>query len=283
MVCGRQPRSFQGVHPHGRPNGWTEDGWQNGWRDARIQGRLHFSSRRPLLYRISFILTNKFHTIMFSYISLSTHKSIPTHTGDLGFISIFLTSIIYLDISSPPPPPNLKVKSWKAKQVDQSNNLANQYQWGIVPWEPIKQFSQFTTRFKLCNGFCQLLHLVQICCPKTNKILLFYYSTSKTCLQKCEGEDALRHLFQFSFLIQQFVEKLIFATFWSRLIFAFRQKGCPEEPPLLSGTWISLVLQVPMPQNNGKLLSTTFHLTKKSKLIFWIEELSKGGGGSLVQ
>jgi hypothetical protein len=87
-------------------------------------------------------------------------------------------------------------------------------------------------------------------------------------LQKCEGEDALRHLFQFSFLIQQFVEKLIFATFWSRLIFAFRQKGCPEEPPLLSGTWISLVLQVPMPQNNGKLLSTTFHLTKKSKLIF---------------
>ncbi len=23
MVCGRQPRSFQGVHPHGRPDGWT--------------------------------------------------------------------------------------------------------------------------------------------------------------------------------------------------------------------------------------------------------------------
>jgi len=25
MVCSRQPRSFQGVHPHGRPDGWTED------------------------------------------------------------------------------------------------------------------------------------------------------------------------------------------------------------------------------------------------------------------
>jgi hypothetical protein len=50
MVCSRQPRSFQGVDPHGRPDGWTEDGW----RDARIQGRLHFSSRRPLLYRIFF-------------------------------------------------------------------------------------------------------------------------------------------------------------------------------------------------------------------------------------
>ncbi len=49
MVCSRQPRSFQGADPHGRPDGWTEDGW----RDARIQGRLHFSSRRPLLYRIS--------------------------------------------------------------------------------------------------------------------------------------------------------------------------------------------------------------------------------------
>jgi len=52
MVCSRQPRSFEGVHPHGRPDGWTEDGWRDGWRDARIQGRLHFSSRRPLLYRI---------------------------------------------------------------------------------------------------------------------------------------------------------------------------------------------------------------------------------------
>jgi hypothetical protein len=94
-------------------------------------------------------------------------------------------------------------------------------------------------------------------------------------LQKCEGEDALRHLFQFFIqlvfyekFIQQFVEKLILATFWNRLIFAFRQKGCPEEPPLFSGTWISLVPKVPMPQNNGKLLSTTFHLTKKSKLNF---------------
>jgi hypothetical protein len=51
MVCSRQPRSFQGVDPHGRPDGWTEDGW----RDARIQGRLHFSSRRPLLYRMMMI------------------------------------------------------------------------------------------------------------------------------------------------------------------------------------------------------------------------------------
>ncbi len=50
MVCSQQPRSFQGVHPHGRSDGWTEDGW----RDARIHGRLHFSSRRPLLYRMFF-------------------------------------------------------------------------------------------------------------------------------------------------------------------------------------------------------------------------------------
>jgi hypothetical protein len=48
MVCSRQPRSFRGVHPHGRPDEWTKDGW----RDARIQGRLHFSSRRPLIYVI---------------------------------------------------------------------------------------------------------------------------------------------------------------------------------------------------------------------------------------
>ncbi len=53
MVCSRQPQSFQGVHPHGRPDGWTEGGWWDGWRDARIQGRLHFSSRRPLLYVIT--------------------------------------------------------------------------------------------------------------------------------------------------------------------------------------------------------------------------------------
>jgi hypothetical protein len=25
MVCSRQPRSFQGVYPHGRPDEWTED------------------------------------------------------------------------------------------------------------------------------------------------------------------------------------------------------------------------------------------------------------------
>jgi len=24
MVCSRQPQSFQGVDPHGRPDGWTE-------------------------------------------------------------------------------------------------------------------------------------------------------------------------------------------------------------------------------------------------------------------
>ncbi len=52
MVCRRQPRSFQGVHPHGRSDGWTEGRWWDGWHDARIQGRLHFSSRRPLLYVI---------------------------------------------------------------------------------------------------------------------------------------------------------------------------------------------------------------------------------------
>jgi hypothetical protein len=26
MVCSRQPRSFQGVNPHGRPDEWIEDG-----------------------------------------------------------------------------------------------------------------------------------------------------------------------------------------------------------------------------------------------------------------
>jgi len=57
MVCSRQPQSFQGVHPHGRPDGWTEGGWWDGWRDARIQGRLHFSSRHPLLYVIQMYLT----------------------------------------------------------------------------------------------------------------------------------------------------------------------------------------------------------------------------------
>jgi hypothetical protein len=31
MVRSRQPRSFQDVDPHGRPDGWTE----GGWRDAR--------------------------------------------------------------------------------------------------------------------------------------------------------------------------------------------------------------------------------------------------------
>jgi len=51
MVCNRQPRSFQGVDSHGQLDGWTE-GWQDGWQDARIQGRFHFSSRRPLLYVI---------------------------------------------------------------------------------------------------------------------------------------------------------------------------------------------------------------------------------------
>ncbi len=49
MVCSRQPRRFQGVDSHGRPDGWTE-GWRDGWQDARIQGRLHFSSRHPLIY-----------------------------------------------------------------------------------------------------------------------------------------------------------------------------------------------------------------------------------------
>jgi hypothetical protein len=52
MVCSWQPRNFQGVHPHRRTDRWTEDGWRDGWRDAQIQGRLHFSSRRPLLYRM---------------------------------------------------------------------------------------------------------------------------------------------------------------------------------------------------------------------------------------
>jgi len=59
MVCSRQPRSFQGVHPHGRPDGWTEEGWRDGWRDARVQGRLHFSSRRPLMYRIFWAWADK--------------------------------------------------------------------------------------------------------------------------------------------------------------------------------------------------------------------------------
>jgi hypothetical protein len=35
MACNRQPRSFQDVDPHGRPDGWTE----GGWRDARSQGK----------------------------------------------------------------------------------------------------------------------------------------------------------------------------------------------------------------------------------------------------
>jgi hypothetical protein len=33
MVCSRQPRSFQGVHPHGRPDRWTEG------RQGRMTGR----------------------------------------------------------------------------------------------------------------------------------------------------------------------------------------------------------------------------------------------------
>jgi hypothetical protein len=33
MVCSRQPRSFQGVHPHGRPDGWTQG------RQGRMTGR----------------------------------------------------------------------------------------------------------------------------------------------------------------------------------------------------------------------------------------------------
>ncbi len=52
MVCSRQPQSFQGVDPHGRPDGWTEGGWRDGWQDARIHGRLHFSFQRPLLHVI---------------------------------------------------------------------------------------------------------------------------------------------------------------------------------------------------------------------------------------
>lgn len=74
----------------------------------------------------------------------------------------------------------------------------------------------------------------------------------------------------------------IFVTFWNnRWIFEFRQKGCPEEElPLFSRTWISLLLQVSShapEQWKASYLSTTFHLTKKSKLNFGIEELSKGG------
>jgi hypothetical protein len=49
-----------------REDDGTDDGthglW-DGWRDARIQGRLHFSSRRPLLYVICtgfFTLTGTF-------------------------------------------------------------------------------------------------------------------------------------------------------------------------------------------------------------------------------
>jgi hypothetical protein len=67
MVCSRQPRSFQGVdRTDGQMDdrmdderkdgniylfcldGWTE--WMMGWTTRWIQGKLHFSSPRPLQY-----------------------------------------------------------------------------------------------------------------------------------------------------------------------------------------------------------------------------------------
>jgi hypothetical protein len=53
------------------------------------------------------------------------------------------------------------------KQMNQLDNLINQEQWEIVPYEPIGQSSQSTIRFKLCNGICQPSHLAQIYCPKS--------------------------------------------------------------------------------------------------------------------